>query len=395
MRFEELMAHLVIPRPNGSEGLRETASFIHTTLQAHATELELQTFTATPYGFELLMAAVLVLVLAFAVAMFRGRYGLALLLPVALSALFLLELELLWSPISGLLPLPEQNIVATFPGSVGGPTLVFGAHYDTLTLYGDLHVLIRWGMVLGVGQLVAIILPLAGIWGRRRQRRYLPRAIVVAVSVLAVVPSAVLFWLIAVPPALAKSSPGALDNGGSVAVLLRLAEDMATRPTDARTTVKLVFLASEEQRALGSRHFAGELPADAPVFVINLDNIGISNQLAYGTQEGFLLSQYLPSKMLIDLIDSTERELGGQPLLAMAYPPMAMTDARSFLALGIPALTLQSAGDGQWPSYLHSAGDTRDRVSIPALEHTLELLKAIVARVDRESLLVPGSASRT
>ena len=101
--------------------------------------------------------------------------------------------------------------------------------------------------------------------------------------------------------------------------------------------------------------------------------------------------------MLIDLIDSTERELGGEPLLAMTYPPMAMTDARSFLALGIPALTLQSAGDGQWPSYLHSAGDTRDRVSIPALEHTLELLKAIVARVDRESLLVSrvGSASRT
>ena len=65
-----------------------------------------------------------------------------------------------------------------------------------------------------------------------------------------------------------------------------------------------------------------------------------------------------------------------------------MTDARSFLARGIPALTLGSALEGQWPRHLHSARDSRDRVSLPAMELTRELLNAIVARIDREPAIV-------
>ena len=38
-------------------------------------------------------------------------------------------------------------------------------------------------------------------------------------------------------------------NGGSVAVLLRLAEALEERPEGAPTTVKLVFFAAEEERA--------------------------------------------------------------------------------------------------------------------------------------------------
>ena len=58
MKFQELLDHLVVPRANGSEGLRETAAFIHTTLQTHTSEIELQTFSATPYGTQLLMASI-------------------------------------------------------------------------------------------------------------------------------------------------------------------------------------------------------------------------------------------------------------------------------------------------------------------------------------------------
>jgi len=58
VRFQELMDHLAVPRANGSEGLRETAAFIHTTLQTHTFEIELQTFSATPYGTQLLTASI-------------------------------------------------------------------------------------------------------------------------------------------------------------------------------------------------------------------------------------------------------------------------------------------------------------------------------------------------
>ncbi len=70
----------------------------------------------------------------------------------------------------------------------------------------------------------------------------------------------------------------------------------------------------------------------------------------------------------------------------MAYPLGSMTDARSFLAQGIPAVTLLSGPEGRLPRHLHSARDSRDRLSVPALERTVEFLEAIVARVDRDPL---------
>ncbi len=393
MEFRDLLDQLVVPRPNGSEGLQKTASFIHSTLQAHTSELELQTFSASPYGSQLLVAFTFVFALAFAIFMLRSRYGLALLLSVGVSALLIAEQELLWSPVSGLLPRSQQNIVATFPGRADGPSLVFAAHYDTATQFGDHYLWARWGVALAIGQCLSLILPVAGLWQQRNRQRDLPRAVVIGAAALLVIPAAALTWFISVGPLLAKPSPGALDNGGSVAVLLRLAEDMAARPPDSRTTVKLVFLASEEEGGIGSWRFARDLAADGSVHVINLDNIGGSNQLGFGTDEGFMFRRYPPSDLLVRTLDDTARELGNEPLIPVSYPMMTMTDARSFLAHGIPAVTIQSAINGEWPHHLHSARDSRDRVSIAALEATLELLNAVVARVERAPLLAQPEAT--
>ena len=72
-KFNGLLDQLLIPRANGSEGLRETASFLQSTLRASAAELEIQSFIATPYGIQLLFATLFLIALAFAVAMLRGR----------------------------------------------------------------------------------------------------------------------------------------------------------------------------------------------------------------------------------------------------------------------------------------------------------------------------------
>ncbi|MEE8624887.1 MAG: M20/M25/M40 family metallo-hydrolase [Acidiferrobacterales bacterium] len=386
MNIEELLDQLLVPRDNGSEGLVETAAFIQTTVQAHAPEVELQTFIATPYGIELMISTAFVLVLAFAIAMLRGRYGIALLLSIAVTVLMITE-GLMWSPVGGLLPLAEQNIVATFPGRIGAPTLVFSAHYDTMTMFGDHYSIAIWAPAMGIGMTVAQVLPLVGLWQRHIRRRSLPRAVTMTGAAFVVVPFSAMMWLLVVGAVMARPSVGAIDNGGSVAVMLRLAEDLASRPTGAPMTIKLVFLAAEEEGGQGSWHYATTLAADSPTFVINLDNLGVSEQFVYGAKEGFVISHYPPSDVLVDLLNKTARELGDEPLLAMPYPMGTMTDARSFLAQGIPSLTLGSTTDGRWPSHLHSAHDSRDRVSIPALEHSLELLKAVVARVDREPLL--------
>ena len=71
------------------------------------------------------------------------------------------------------------------------------------------------------------------------------------------------------------------------------------------------------------------------------------------------------------------------------------TDARSFLAHGIPAITLMARFEHGFARGLHSARDSRDRLSEAALERTVALLEEIVARVDaRPGLLEPRSARR-
>ena len=228
---------------------------------------------------------------------------------------------------------------------------------------------------------------MAGLWQRRMRQKELPDKLALAGVALAVIPSGVMTWFLAAGPVLAVPSPGALDNGASVAVLLRLAEDLSARPADAPTTIKLAFFAAEEERGFGSWHFASTLATDAPVLVINLDNIAASEQLAYGTREGFIFSQYPAAKTLVEMIDRAQVELGANPLIPLTYPLGTMTDARSFLAHEIPALTLGAAIDGRWPRHLHSARDSRDRVSLPAMEHTRKLLNAVVAQLDRQPLI--------
>ena len=386
MSIDQLLDQILIPRPNGSEGLAQVAAFIETTLRDHTPEVELHTFTATPYGFQLLMATALVFMLAFVAAIARGRYGIATFLSAIVPMILVLETEWLWSPVSGLLPLEEDNIVGVFPGHVQGPTLVLCAHYDTATQFGDHITWARWMPIVGLAVALALALSLSGLW-QRRWGRELPRMLRLSVAGFVLVPFGAMAVFFSAGPLVRTPSLGALDNGGSVAVLLRLAERPTLRPADAPTTVKLVFLAAEEERALGSWHYANMLREKQSVGVINLEIVGASNQLAYVLEEGFALRRYHPSDSLVDLVRKTAQKMWGQPLAARRLPGAMYTDGRSFLAQGIAAVTLMSVYEGG-PRGLHSARDSRDRLLVPQLERTVELLAAIVASMDRDPLIL-------
>lgn len=383
MSIEQLLNHLLVPRPNGSRGLEQVAAFIEATLRSDSADVMRQTFTATPYGFQLLFAVAFLLMLGCAIASVLQRFRLALLLACLVPVLLIVETEGLWSPVSGLLPRAEDNIVATFPGRAPGPTLIFSAHYDTATQFGDHFTWSGWGLPMGAALVLAVAVPLAGLWRRRRRRHLAPR-VVAGVMAVALVPFGAMAWFFTIGPLVRAPSPGALDNGGSVAVLLGLAERLAARPIDAATTVKLVFLAAEEERAFGSRYYAARIASEGPATVINLELMGASDQFAYVAEERSAFRSYRPSASLVALVEETVRELWSEPLLAKSIPPFAITDARSFLAHGIPAVTLMAASEGGFPRRLHSAHDSRERLSVAALERSVALLTAVVARVDRD-----------
>lgn len=385
MTLEELMDRLAVPRDNGTEGLIRTASFIEETLRVYAPEVTLQTFPATPHGIAVLTGVGLLLMLAFSVATLRRQYGVALIPAGLLPLLMLAEMEWLRSPTSWLFRQAEQNVIGTFPGLPGGPTLIFCAHYDTATQFGDHLLWARWGLA---GALVAaLLLAMAGAW-RSRRSRPLSQRVAGGGALLVLVPFIVMACFHTVGPLVRAPSPGTLDNAGSVAVLLKLAERLATRPSDAPTTVELVFVASEEERTLGSWHYARALDPEAPLVAINLELMGGSEGFAYVPIERFVLRTFAPPVELVTLLDSTARPVVGQQVVPSPIPRFSMTDARSFLAHGVPALTLMARFDGGFPRGLHSPRDTRDRVSMRSLERSVDLLGAVVARVDAEPHLL-------
>jgi hypothetical protein len=388
--IDALLDQILIPRPNGSEGLARVADFISEVLDRSGATISSHEFVATPYGFQLVWSVVLVLLLGYCVSIATRHYGLALGLMVLTAALLLLEFEFLWSPISGLIPATERNVVGTFPGQPAGPTLIFAAHYDTTTHFGDHFSWGRWGFAQGPATGLAIGLALTGLW-RARAGKHLPLALALPAAALASAPFAAMFWFQSIGPAVRVPSPGALDNGGSVVALLDLAQQLATREESGATTVKLVFLAAEEERALGSWAFAESLGTQDSLGVINLESIGASLDLAYIEEDGFALVRYHSPPHLTAIVNETAKELWGSALRPQELPAGVLTDGRSFLAHGIPALTLRAFIGDAFPRNLHSENDSRDRLVFAGIEKTTELMLGLIHAVDRNPSLLGGT----
>lgn len=381
MTTGEILDHVLVPRPNGSQALLQVADFLESALDAAGAEVTRQAFTATPHGFQLTWTAALLLMLGWATALLARRYALALLLAALAPLLLLLEFEWMVSTVSALWPLTEYNVVGRFAGAAGGPTLVFAAHYDTTTHFGDHFSWGRWGWRLGPATGLALGLPLLA-WLLRRWRREIPRALLAGLAGLALLPFAAMWWFHAAGPLLREPSPGALDNGGSLAALLGLAQRLEERPAAAPTTVVIVFLAAEEERGLGSWAYAATLAGTPGLAVVNLEGIGASDELAVVLEDGWATRRVSSPPGLVTFVERVARDELGAPLPELALPEGVLTDGRSFLARGVPALTLRALSDGAFPHRLHSAHDSRDRLSLAGIERATGFLRALVARAD-------------
>ena len=399
MDLDALLDHIVVPRPNGSAALERTTAFLATVLRDQGADVVLDPFPATPHGLQIVWATVFLLVLGHGLALLGRRFGIALMFLGSAVALLLAEFELLWSPVSGLAGEEAVNVLATFAGRDGGPLLVFGAHYDTTTHFGDhllWHRVARW---LGPTTAIAAAVSVAGRW--RQRRGPLPRPLLLATAAAVLTPYAIMAAFFSIGPAVRSPSPGALDNGGSVAALVQLAERLQSRSQQAPTTVTLAFFAAEEERALGSWHFATHLARRGdprPVAVINLEGIGAGPRLTYVPEDGFGLRRWQSPPALAALVDHVVHDQVRVSLEPQPLPPDTLTDGRSFLAQGIPAITLRAYTPAGFPRHLHSHADERSRLHLPAITATVDVLEGLIRYVDAhpEALLdLPGTASRS
>lgn len=386
MTVDEILDRLLVPRPNGSGALDGVQRFLASMLEQSGASVTLQPFDATPWGFALCWSMALLALIGWSLALARGRHVLALVPLLCIPVVLLAEFEALRSPVSGLHTVTEHNVIGEWSGRSGGPLLVFTAHADTTTHFGDHRDWGPWGWRMGPALALAFALTGASwLWRRQRGRR-LP-APVLALGMLCVfAPFLAMAWFQTAGPLLRTASPGALDNGGSLAALALLAQQLGERRPDAPATVRIVFVAAEEERALGSRAHARSLERDRPLAILNLESIGARGELAFVPEDGTEFRRYASPEWLVAWVDAAAADLGRPPLARLPLPMGTLTDGRSYLAEGLPALTLRATEDGAFPTRLHSAHDSRERLSVQAIERTTELLRALVERVDRTPL---------
>ena len=392
MTIDELLNRVVVPRPNGSAELERVGSFLAAALQGQGAQVTREPFTATPHGFELAFGAALALVTGFALALALRRWRLALGLLSAAAALLLAEFELLWSPVSGLLPATLHNVVGVFPGAAAGPRLVFVAHYDTTTHFGSHAAWGPTGVLMGPAVALGAALAIAGLLRASSGRTLAPgwRAL----GLLVIAPFAAMAWFHAAGPSLRAPSPGAIDNGGSVVALLQLAARVGARPDGAATTVELVFTAAEEERALGSRAHAATLPRDGALAVVNLESIGADGPLGVAMRDGFALRRYETPLAFVHWLGAVTQRETGRSLAPAPLPFGTLTDARSYLAQGVAAVTLWPTFGGGFPADLHSEHDRTERLANPAIERAVDLLDALVRSADADPAAFAAATRR-
>jgi acetylornithine deacetylase/succinyl-diaminopimelate desuccinylase-like protein len=381
--WDPLLSELAeMPRENGTPELQRSAHFLLDALEGAGLEAELVPFTAAPYSLRLAGVLALAAGLLYFRCLRSGRRGAALAVALALPALLLAQLEL-QVPVFGWIGAQTQHHVrARIPATDPRQVLVFTAHYDTKTDVLD-HVE-RAPVERLAGPIVALMILGALCAGRSgRAGRALSR-LGPAAAWLAAGYGVLAFVALSAGALLPWRSPGALDDGASCAVLVRLAERLAAAGPLAHTEVEVLLLSAEEVGVQGSWVHVRErfTPRPAlPTRVVNLEGLGASGRHAVLPSERFPFRTFAPDPGLVGLLDRVHRERLGEPLGRL--PVGGATDARSFLAHGIPAATLVSLEPGSPVMRgLHSFRDDRARLDEAALDVSLDYLEAVARAVD-------------
>lgn len=273
----------------------------------------------------------------------------------------------------------SSNIVARrpVPSETANHILHFIAHYDSKSQ----TVALPWR--------VALITLLAGgtlVFGTVNLIAGFAPALLATTGGTAVSAFAFVLWLASLLTALAllgvrteNRSPGALDNAGSVGVLLALAEALRDR---ALKHVEPVFVSTgaEEMGLSGAyalvRQWRCTLDRDRSFF-LNLDLVGVPGSLRL--IEGARMLQR-PRSAFARLIRRAARRLA-VPLSGFLMLPGFLVDHIPWSRAGFPAVSL--IGVSGRAGRVHTPDDTMDLVDPAGLDEAVRLLMGVVEEMEQ------------
>jgi len=387
MDLADILAHLSVPRPNHSEALGQTASYIKTLLSSWSIPYTVQEFTLRPYMQLSVGLAVLLLAVLFFIFVLKRKPLAALIVALVIPVVLILEFELFIPVVTGLITRAGENIIINFTAPDPARELVFAAHYDSKTDFFD-HIQ-RSRIYAFIPVAVAVALAIAVFtFFTKRYATLRKKAVTVVTLVLAGL--VVAYWglvflgfggYIFIPPD--KQSYGSVDDGGSVAALLVLAKNIKDSEVDiGHSNVTILLTSGEEVNLQGAdaylkKRFGGGEKPTVPISLVNLEIVGQNGNMVYWKKDGEFLIFYNADPLLIDRMGAAWKDVSGKE---MESRPAIPADAQRFLAAGIPAVPVGNSGlPGPGEGWLHSIVDNPDRVNrdnlmlmVRALERYIE-----------------------
>ncbi len=178
--------------------------------------------------------------------------------------------------------------------------------------------------------------------------------------------------------------PGAMDDLAGVAVISEAGRSLARERLQS-TEVLLVAMSAEEAGLRGSRRFVARHRSRLeriPTSCINLDGIADPAHLAVLEREYCVGARHDPA--MVELAEEAGRSEGLNPLRKRLF--LGGSDAASFSQSVFPATTLICQDTSRLVPNYHTRHDTLEHVQDAALDATLRLALAMLARIDQGAL---------
>jgi hypothetical protein len=386
MDLAEILAHLSIPRPNHSQALAETATYIKTLLVGWGVPFVVQEFTLRPYMQLLLGTTVLLLAILLFVLVLKSKPLAALIVALAIPLVLILEFELFIPVVTALITTGGENIIVNYTVPNPARELVFAAHYDSKTDFWDhiqrskIYAYIPLAVVMGLA---------VAIFAFFVQRYAVLRKKAITAVTLILAGAVALYWgliflgfggYIFIPPD--RQSFGSVDDGSSVAALLVLSKDIHEGKVDSgNSNITIVFTSGEEVSLQGAHAYIlerlgkGQKPA-VPISMVNVELAGQNGPMVYWKKDGQFLIFYDSDAGLAERLGAAWKAVASMDI---EHLPAITDDAQRFMAAGIPAITVGNSGSpGLGVGSFHSTRDDPGRVNPDNLNMVIKAMERYI-----------------
>lgn len=385
--YTKLMSILSIPRPNGSHAVEKTRLALEDWLTHQRISFRRETFTLSPYFFELIgIWLILSRVLLAAAVVLRWGWPALVIALVSLPG-GLLDVALNIPTVTRLGRRPGHNLLVEFgpPPGEARQELVLSAHYDSKSEPLDHRQRMFFLKNLPTGILLTIFLGLLGPIDRFLLDQGSPGA--GFTFVLGLVLSAMMVFLasgLGLNLSLGRLWPqscGSVDNGTACAILLGLARRLQDSAIPLENTrVTLALFAGEEVNMQGSRAYVRSREWPRPAACLNLEVMAQDGEYVFWERDGNSMKLVPASAALNRLVADSVAAVTGKP--ARAAGPIN-SDGGSFLLAGLPATTLGTYDTRLVDRGFHSPADNLGRVVMDRLPESVAILAHFITEFDR------------